>query len=174
MNLHTFFLLWSVVGFLFADAQRPSASTDCPEWDRVGYTAPRRDWPGSITVERISREARPSRGKLNSLRRSPHGTASYIVREPDMTKPGPWVTIVDVFGNRARPIHLRIRVSDHVSPGVRTRWLNEKLLWLQAWRGRIVSLDAILDIETGRFIYEQDANYNSLIVPCSMKAGAPR
>jgi hypothetical protein len=32
----------------------------------------------------------------------------------------------------------------------------------------------ILNVDTGQFIYEQDANYNSLIVPCSMKRGVPK
>jgi hypothetical protein len=54
---------------------------------------------------------------------------------------------------------------------VRVSWLNEKLVPLQMWRGRILSTDMILDVETRRLVYEQDANYNSLIVPCSMKSG---
>ena len=91
------------------------------------------------------------------------------MREPDTTKPGPWTSVVEVFGNEARPIHIRIRLTDHRSGGVRARWLNEELLWLQMWRGRIVSTDMILNVDSGQFIYEQDANSNSLIVPCSMK-----
>jgi hypothetical protein len=107
-------------------------------------------------------------------RRSPQGTAAYVVREPDTNEPGPWTTEIEVFGNKGRPIHLKIRISDHTSGGVRTRWLNEKLLWLQMWRGRIVSTDMILDIDTRRFIYQEDANYNGLIVRCSMKIGIPK
>jgi hypothetical protein len=32
----------------------------------------------------------------------------------------------------------------------------------------------ILDIETQHIVYEQDANYISLVVPCSMKSGVPK
>ena len=86
-----------------------------------------------------------------------------------MTEPGPWNTDIQITGNKARPIRLAVRITDHGNGGVRAQWLNEKLLWLQVWRGRIVSTDAILDIEAGRLIWQQDANYNSLILPCSMK-----
>jgi hypothetical protein len=42
------------------------------------------------------------------------------------------------------------------------------------WRGRIASTDMILNVDTGQVIYEQDANYNSLIIPCLMKRGVPK
>jgi hypothetical protein len=95
------------------------------------------------------------------------------MREPDTTKPGPWSTSIEVVGNKARNLRLRLRLSNHISGGVRANWLNEKLLWVQVWRGRIASTDMILDVDTGRFIYQQDANYNSLIVPCAMKIREP-
>jgi hypothetical protein len=156
-------------------SQQPVASTTCPEYDHVAYSEVRRDWPGTIQVENLPRESRARREAAGSdLKRSPHGTASYTLQTADTTKPGPWTSVIDVFGNAARPIHLRIRVSDPHQGDVRAHWLNEQLLWLQIWRGRIVSTDAILNVETGRFIYEQDANYNALIVPCSMRRGVPK
>jgi hypothetical protein len=155
--------------------QQSMSSTTCPEYDRVAYSPARKDWTGSIRVESIPRESRVSPEVQDKDRlRSPHGTAWYVLREPDTTKPGPWTSVVEVFGNEARVVHLRIHLSDHRSGGVRVQWLNEQLLWLQMWRGRIVSTDMILNVDTGRFIYEQDADYNSLIVPCSMKRGAPK
>ena len=172
MNLH-WILLNSLLAVLSWNGGPQSlSSATCPDYDRVAYSAPRKDWPGSIHVAKVPGESRMSpevSGK--DLQRSPQGTASYVLREPDTTKPGPWTSLVEVFGNEARPIHLRIRLTDHLSGGVRVHWLNEELLWLQMWRGRIVSTDMILNVDSGQFIYEQDANYNSLIVPCSMKRG---
>jgi hypothetical protein len=173
-------LQWLLVNGLLAvvssiGGQQSTPSATCPEYDRVAYSAPRKDWPGSIRVANVFGESPVSPGVAGKdLRWSPHGTASYTLREPDTTKPGPWTTVVEVFGNEARSIHLRIRLTDHLSGGVRAHWLNEQLLWLQMWRGRIVSTDMILNVDTGQFIYEQDANYNSLIVPCSMKRGVPK
>jgi hypothetical protein len=174
MNMQWLLVNKLLAALLLTGPQQPVPSATCPEYDRVAYSAPHKDWPGSILVENISGESRASAGTHRNLQRSSQGTASYVLREPDTTKPGPWTTIVDVFGNKARPVHLRIRFTDHLSRGVRARWLNEQLLWLQVWRGRIASTDMILNVDTGQFIYEQDANYNSLIVPCSMKRGVPK
>ena len=174
MNLQAFFFISLSVASLAANGQQPPSPIECPEYDRITYAAPRRDWPGSIVIERALDQARASSATHGAVHRSPHGTASYILLEPDTTKPGPWETIVDILGNRSRGIHLRIRITDHISGGVRVRWLNEKLLWLQVWRGRIVSTDAILDVETQRLLYEEDAHYNSLIVPCSAKSDVPK
>ena len=157
----------------FAWVQQSPVSTECAEYDVISYEAPHKDWPGSLTVERRpDLPTGPDAATATHL--SPQGTASYIVREPDTMRPGPWTTVVDISGNKARPLNLRIRFTDHLSGGVRVSWLNEKLLWLQMWRGRLVSTDAILDVETGVFLYQQDANYGSLVIPCSIKPGVPK
>ena len=171
---------WLLVHSLLAllswnGGQQSMSSAACPEYDRVEYSAPRKDWPGSIRVEKVPGESRVSPDASGEdLQRSPQGTASYVLREPNTTQPGPWTSVVEVFGNEARVIHLRIRLTDHLSGGVRVHWLNEQLLWLQMWRGRIVSTDMILNVDSGQFVYEQDADYNSLIVPCSMKRRIPK
>ncbi len=175
MNLQGLLATSLLAVLSWTGGQQSTSSATCPEYDRVSYSPPRQDLPGSIQVENVPGGSRVSpkvAGKR--LQRSPLGTASYILREPDTTKPGPWTSVVEVFGNEARPIHIRIRLTDHPSGGVRARWLNEQLLWLQMWRGRIVSTDMILNVDSGLFIYEQDANSNSLIVPCSMKPGVPK
>ena len=153
-------------------AQKPASSLECPELDRILYRQVQPDALANITLERPPGAAEaPARGL--DVHRTPQGTASFVMREPDTTKPGPWSTSIEVVGNKARNLRLRLRLSNHISGGVRANWLNEKLLWVQVWRGRIASTDMILDVDTGRFIYQQDANYNSLIVPCAMKIREP-
>jgi hypothetical protein len=143
------------------------SSQDCPELDRVAYRPAEPDALANIVLERLPVSERAAAG--TGAIRTPQGTAWLNLRRPDTTKSGPWTTVVEVAGNKARRLHLRLRLLDHASGGVRVRWLNEQLLWVQVWRGRIASTDLILDVDAQRFIYEQDANYNSLIVPCSMK-----
>ena len=141
---------------------------DCPEYDSVRYTAPNVTLPGSITVLSLDHVAKPTlRGPVH---KSPQGTASFRIQEPVVNEPEGAETVIEVMGNKARPFHLRIGFTDYM-PGVRVKWINEKLLWLQAWRGRIASTDAILDVDTGKFLYEEDASYGSFIVPCRMKRG---
>lgn len=80
----------------------------------------------------------------------------------------PGNTSLHIFGNKVRPLALRIDVSNHLYE-VHARWINDKLLSLQVWVGRIASSDLILDIETQKFIYAEGANYASSILSCSEK-----
>ncbi len=64
---------------------------------------------------------------------------------------------------------LKIVFKDHASGGVRVSWLNEKLLFLSVWRGRIASTDLILDIETSKYVYVEDADDGTPILPCAVK-----
>ncbi|HEX6974965.1 MAG TPA: hypothetical protein VF147_11215, partial [Vicinamibacterales bacterium] len=139
---------------------------DCPDHNVVEYSVPAPEYPASIRVEM---SAAPTGGGVRGVpHRSPHGTASYRMREAPAGGSTPAATIVEVLGNKGRPLHVVITIADYMkAPTV--RWVNEKLLWLQVWRGRIVSTDAILDVETGRLMYREDANYNSILVPCDMK-----
>ena len=151
---------------LVFDQARGSAPVQCPGSDAVGYSAPNPSLPGSVTVEVLGPGAKAAvRGTPH---KSPYGTASFRVREPRANGPMVADTVVEVVGNNARPLHLQITLARY-EIGVQVKWLNEKLLWIQMWRGRIVSTDAILDVETGQFVYEEDANYGSFIVPCHMK-----
>jgi hypothetical protein len=122
-----------------------------------------------ISIDALSRTAVDAQVRGLGPTDSPQGTAAFFLGTPTTTEPGPWSTTVYIRGNAARPISLAVRFSDHGSGGVRAQWLNEKLLFLQVWRGRIVSTDLILDIETQKFVYQESANYAVLILPCDSR-----
>jgi hypothetical protein len=84
-------------------------------------------------------------------------------------KNGPWNSYIYVFGNQAKPLRLKITFRDHGNGGVRVNWLNEKLLFIQVWWGRIVSTDLILDIDSSKWLYSQNANYGNIIMPYDEK-----
>jgi len=158
---------WALFGM--SGANSPESTKPAEEWqsyDRVKYAPAPPEALREITVTRVP-TASPGAPELAGLpaHRSPHGTAFYVTRHPDTTRPGPWTTTLYVCGNKARPLGLKIEVADHISAGVRANWINEKLLWLQVWRGRIVSTDLILDIEKAQFLYTEEANYGILILP---------
>jgi hypothetical protein len=92
-----------------------------------------------------------------------------VVASPDFMKNGPWNTDIYVLGNRANPLKLKVTFLDHGNEGVRVKWLNEKLLFFQVWWGRIVSTDLILDVDTSKWIYSQNANYGNIVMPCDEK-----
>jgi len=45
-------------------------------------------------------------------------------------------------------------------------WLNDKLLFVQVTWGHIASSDLILDVDRGKFLYDEFANYGLLAEPC--------
>ena len=146
------------------------ASGECPELDRVEYS----ELPSTVIQEHISLVLLTGADLDQAVvgleaQRSLHGTAAIFVREPDTSKPGPWSTTLYVRGNLARPLAFSIMIRDHASGGVRARWLNEKLLFVQFWRGRIASVDLILDVDSRRFVHQAAANYAVLAEPCDMR-----
>ena len=51
---------------------------------------------------------------------------------------------------------LAVRLVDHYPNfQVATRWVNEKLLWMRVWWGRILGSDAVVDVESGEFVYRE-------------------
>jgi hypothetical protein len=78
---------------------------------------------------------------------------------------GPWTTTV-IIGD-GHGAFLQLVFPNHGNGGVSSEWLNEKLLFLRIWLGRIVSIDMILDVQSRTIIYSESANYIDLIQPCS-------
>ncbi len=167
-------LLASIFGLLtigpVSYAAEHQSSDDCREYDQVFY-----EKPGDYSTKRIKiTPLNAGAEELTDLsdlipNRSPQGTKSFLKRQPDYMKKGPWNTDLYIFGNKAIPIQLKVTFSEHGSGGIRSEWINEKLLSISAWWGRIVSTDMILDVESGEFVYIEDASYGNIIIPCSEK-----
>jgi hypothetical protein len=100
----------------------------------------------------------------NQLEKSPQGTRWFTANKPDFTKNGPWTTNV-LVGDQNGTL-MKLVFPNHGSSGVTTRWINDQLLFLSVWPGRIVSIDLILNVETAKFIYSEKANYRLLTQPC--------
>ena len=174
-------LLLLAVGALFGalgmdSTARPGTHPSPEDWrdyDLVAYSQPAPEALRDVTLTSLPTGVWDA-SELAGLpmHRSPHGTALCVMRVPDTTRHGPWATTIHVFGNKARPLHLQIDIANHISAGVRASWINEKLLWLQVWRGRIVSTDLILNVEKAQFLYSEEANYGVLIQPRETHEGA--
>ncbi len=125
-----------------------------------------------IALERGTATARPPIGG-GARHESPQGTRWLVVVEPDFTHPGPWNTTVAVFGNPGGGELLRVEARDHGGGGVRTTWLNEKLLFVQIWWGRIASSDLVIDVERGALLSAEDADLASFLGPCDSRTPSP-
>jgi hypothetical protein len=142
----------------------------CPELDLVQYAEPR-----ELLRERVVIESQTdSAGRMGVHRRfeemrSPFRTARALVSPPDFKQNGPWTTVVAIRGNQVRDLELLITIRDHGSGGVKLRWLNEKLLWFKVWWGRVIATEIVLDVETGEFIYFEEADYVRIALDCEKK-----
>ncbi len=102
----------------------------------------------------------------DSAIKSPQGTRRFVLRQADFMKAGPWTSTLYVKGNPGSKNFLKMRFSDHASYGVRPQWLNEKLLYIEVWWGRVLATDLIVDIETGEIRYQELARFDQMIAPC--------
>lgn len=77
----------------------------------------------------------------------------FMVTHPDTRKPGPWELVVSIFNERPGFLHVQMKdVSqyDHV-----VRWINEKLIFIRVWWGRVVATDMIIDAEKESVVYRE-------------------
>jgi len=127
--------------------------------ERVTYEA--RPSGSQFQVEKVAPTVKPLGATLN---KSPYGTRWFSQSDPDFTKNGPWSTTILVSDHGGSL--LKLTFPDHGTGGVHSEWLNEKLLFMRVWSGRIVSLDLILDVDKGAVVYSEEASYGELTQPC--------
>lgn len=121
-------------------------------------------------VQVIAQETRPAdvlpESDTEFTAHAPQRTAAFnrlLIADPSQL--GPRDNVVEVF-TLSGPIYTwHIRIHDLLD-NARLQWINDDLLFIQIWWGRIVSTDLIFQISTGKFVYSQEANYGALVQPC--------
>ncbi|WP_457446844.1 hypothetical protein [Roseateles sp. P5_E4] len=136
----------------------------------VEYSAPRLvPLAGHVSVKRLV--ARPERELDDSdpeyKPRSPHDTAAFHrLVTIDSTKEGvPRVNSIEIYTLQGPKRAWRLDFAE-LAQNVEVQWLNEDLLFLRAWWGRIVSTELLFEVSSGRFLYAKEANYGLMIQPC--------
>ena len=81
--------------------------------------------------------------------------------DPDYMKSGPWNTTLIIGDRTTRKPFLKAEFLDH-GDTFDAKWLNENLIWIQVWWGRVASSDLILDVSKKQFIYNQLAQYGEV------------
>jgi hypothetical protein len=132
----------------------------------VSYSKPSSESLLKIKIERVSLTDKQS-GELAALPKttSEFGSRWLVEERPDTMRPGPWTTRIYVFDATDTRHCVRIQLTDHAGYDVQRSWLNEKMLFVRVSWGRIVSTDFVLDAETLKFAYAEDANYFRLVYP---------
>ena len=107
---------------------------------------------GGLCAERVQDKASPGKGKM-----------WMAAVEPDTSKPGLWNTSIYFVSNSNEEVW-KLTFVDQQGAGV--KWLSEKLVFGQAWWGRIYATEFVLDIQQHKFIYMEMANYGAMTEPC--------
>jgi hypothetical protein len=146
--LQSLFLL-VLVPLIVAAGKWPGSPPDCWTQPR-NYHGPAEgyDWRARVFVDTV-----PRNGPIEGGTVSPnHG---YAFRQ-DTDDASATITV-----DAEKDHLLRIRIEGTIGISD-VRWINEKLLFLRPWWGRIAATDLILDVETERFIYEESVTYGGI------------
>jgi hypothetical protein len=85
---------------------------------------------------------------------SPNKAYWFVVYSPDTMKPGPWSTEINIFNERDYII--KIELVDHAATYMTTtKWINEKLLYIEFWWGRILGTYLIFDVENENIVIKE-------------------
>jgi len=84
---------------------------------------------------------------------SPNGAYWFSRKAPEFSEEGPWNTSVWIF--QEREYLLRISLLDHGNAQPDVKWINEKLLHIQVWWGKILGTSMIFDVEEENYIYKE-------------------
>ena len=132
----------------------------------VSYSQPSRESLERLTVRRIAIDDSAA-ARIATLTRtnSPWGSRWVACEPADTMRDGPWTTRLYIFAENDRDHCVEIEARDHANYGVSYEWLNDRLLFVRCWWGRIVSTDFVLDTETARIICIQDSDYSKITLP---------
>ncbi len=84
---------------------------------------------------------------------SPNKAYWFAVSTQDFRKEGPWLTTIQIFNERDYSIRIEIR--DHNNWEIKPKWVNEKLLYVEVWWGRILGSYFLFDVEDERILIKE-------------------
>ena len=87
---------------------------------------------------------------------SPNNAYSFMVLKADTSRPGPWDSVITIDNERPRSLQLLLR--DHGSYEITVKWINEKLLFVRVWWGRVLGTDLVLDVEKECLVSKEMVN----------------
>jgi hypothetical protein len=81
----------------------------------------------------------------------------YLTELAEEKVSGPVDCTLTIYNERAEYLILSLKQCDE-RYGPKFHWINEKLLYVRVWWGRIVGTDIIVDVESSRIVYQEDVH----------------
>ncbi len=98
-------------------------------------------------------------GSLETAVLSPNGAYGFAMRETEGDAENPRRAIVEISVERPYLLQAAMPNARSVEP---PKWVNEKLLYLRVWWGRVAGTDYLLDVEAERFVLGEGFNYGGI------------
>ena len=98
-------------------------------------------------------------GSLETAVLSPNGAYGFRLREIDGNAETPRRAILEVSIERPHLLQVVLEEVRSVEP---PKWVNEKLLHLRVWWGRVAGTDYLLDVEAERFVLREGFGYGGI------------
>ncbi len=77
----------------------------------------------------------------------------YAVLPADYRKEGPYTTNILIYNERGYLVNLKLLEHSQYEPNI--KWINEKLIYVELWWGRILGTYLIFDVEKEQVIYKE-------------------
>ena len=78
----------------------------------------------------------------------------YAVQGADYTKVGPYSTNILIYNERKGYL-IDLQLIEHSQYEPNIKWINEKLIYVDVWWGRILGSSIIFDVEKEQIIYKE-------------------
>lgn len=148
---------WVLVGCVSVAATAPPHADGCI----ATYEHDEQSLGGAVNIAfSDKRPAQMPSGRIEEAA-SPHGTGVLTTYVFDSMKAGSGRVIVAVQPRAAGMTYL----SFEPARSVHARWLNERLIYIEAWWGRIAASEMIFDALEGRFLDRKLAHYAFALDP---------
>lgn len=132
-------------------AQNWHTTPDKWEMSRNYHTPYRESYDKRLVIDKSNKDI-PEEGRVYSPN---HGYWLYV-EEPEYGKNGPWDTHVYISNEREELIH--ISLLDHEDYVTRFEWINEKLVYVSIWWGRVLGTYLIYDVEREQVVIKEMVN----------------
>jgi hypothetical protein len=87
---------------------------------------------------------------------SPNKAYWFSIIDPNYSKSMTRNVQIDIFNERDYHISLQLmEIGNYV---LQTKWVNEKLLYVRTWWGRVLGFDLLFDVEKEQIIYKEFVN----------------
>jgi len=156
-------LIICFISLIFAGCKDKNASVNTQEqwsfhttpdkWDepRIFQTPFDDHWAERISIEKISFQE-SQKDKVFS----PNKAYWFSVIEPNSVSSAIRDAQINIYNERDYILCMKLLELNHYQ--ITTKWINEKIIYIRAWWGRVLGFDLLFDVEIEKFIYKENVN----------------